>query len=342
MGENKDPFYKVALTSIKDFDRYQEFATEDIQRGIKYFLKLILIFSIVLAIAITVKVGMSVNHGITALKDENLTITFQNNQLSVNNGDSIIIDNEKDFPGIIIIDTSETDENKWEEYNKKIGLYENGILILKDKILLKNSMIDTQISQTYEEIAKQYNIGDFTKDEVIEKITKQQWTIYLSLWITLCISFFIIYMTYSLLDCIIPILMGYFIARIMGLKLKLGSLFNITVHALTLPILLNVVYMIVNLFTGFYIEYFYIMYTAILYIYLVTAIILIRSNLIKQQMELMKIIEEQKNVKEEIRKQDEKEEQDKEKEGPSTEEKEEKDKEEKKDNNIGKEAKGEV
>ena len=81
--------------------------------------------------------------------------------------------------------------------------------------------------------------------------------------------------------------------------------FNIVVHAITLPILLNSIYVLFNSITGIYIEYFQVMYIGITYIYIITAILMIRSNLIKQQMEIGKIIEEQKKIKKEIKENEE-------------------------------------
>jgi Sec-independent protein translocase protein TatA len=69
--------------------------------------------------------------------------------------------------------------------------------------------------------------------------------------------------------------------------------------------------MIVNLFTGFTIKYFEIAYNAIAYIYIITAMLMIKSDLIKQQIEVGKIVEEQKKVREEKKEQENKEKEDK-------------------------------
>ena len=72
------------------------------------------------------------------------------------------------------------------------------------------------------------------------------------------------------------------------------------VHALTLPIILNILYIILNAFTGYTIKYFQIMYTAISYIYMVAAILIIKSDYIKRQMELDKLKSEQEKVRAEL------------------------------------------
>ena len=52
--------------------------------------------------------------------------------------------------------------------------------------------------------------------------------------------------------------------------------------------------------TGFEIKYFGIMYNTISYIYLITAIILIKSDIIKKQTEFMRVVEEQEKIKLEL------------------------------------------
>ena len=95
-----------------------------------------------------------------------------------------------------------------------------------------------------------------------------------------------------------------------GLRLKYSAVYNIAIYSLTLPITLSLIYEVVNLLTGYTITYFSIMYMAITCIYVFTAILMIKSDVIKKQMELSKIIEEQERIKQEIeRKEQEKKEQ---------------------------------
>ena len=76
------------------------------------------------------------------------------------------------------------------------------------------------------------------------------------------------------------------------------------VYSITLSIILNIIYLIVNMFVPFTIEYFQVMYVAVATIYLIAAIFIIKSEMIKKQIELMKIEAEQQNVKKEIQEQE--------------------------------------
>ena len=101
-----------------------------------------------------------------------------------------------------------------------------------------------------------------------------------------------------------------------------------SIYALTLPIILNIVYVLLNSFTGFTIQYFQIMYNLISYIYIIAAILIIKSDFNKTASDMIKVEEEVKDInKEELPAEEPKEEkQDKDK------DEEQKDKKNKKDN----------
>lgn len=89
------------------------------------------------------------------------------------------------------------------------------------------------------------------------------------------------------------------LSKIVNINLKYKSVYNISVYALTLSIILYMIYIALNVLTGFYIRLFDIAYNAISYIYIATAILMIKSDLTKQQIEVTKIVEVQKQIQEE-------------------------------------------
>ncbi len=117
--------------------------------------------------------------------------------------------------------------------------------------------------------------------------------------ITSFVYFYLVYLIQILLDILLLSVVGYLLNKIVAVKLKYKSVFNISVYALTLSIILYMIYIIANIFAGFTIKYFEIAYNAIAYIYVITAMMMIRSDLIKQQIEVGKIVEEQKKIQEE-------------------------------------------
>ena len=85
------------------------------------------------------------------------------------------------------------------------------------------------------------------------------------------------------------------------MKIKYSASFSMSVHALTLSIILNMVYIIINGFTGWTVKYFQFMYTAISYIYIVTAILMIKTDYMKRQAEVEKIKSVQEQVQRKIK-----------------------------------------
>lgn len=120
------------------------------------------------------------------------------------------------------------------------------------------------------------------------------------------ISSYVIYGISTLLTACVFSVFGLIIARICGIKLKFGNAFNLAIYAITLPTILLAIYMIVNILFGIEIKYFSLAYDAITYIYIITAVLMLRADLIKQKIELTKIIKEQEKVKEEVKEKEEK------------------------------------
>ena len=91
------------------------------------------------------------------------------------------------------------------------------------------------------------------------------------------------------------------------------AVFNMSVYALTLSIILNMLYIAVNIFIDFKMDYFQVMYVSVSAIYLVAAIFLLKTEFVKQQAELMKIAEAQEIVRRDLHEKEEKEKREQEK-----------------------------
>ncbi len=241
-------WFKDLATSIKDFDKYEDYAINTTWSSMKYFLILIIIFSIFIYIIYAYKFHVSDEQGIEFFKKNILNLDYEMEQMQIMDIDSIIIEN---------------------------------------------------------------------KANVI-----------IPIWI------FILYFTSFLVDAVILAALGYIVSIMYRIKIKYKATFNMALHALTLPIVLNLLYIIVNAFTGFYIKYFQIMYTTISYIYMIVAILMIKTDIITRQMELIKIQAEQEKVREEINQNEENNNNDEHKETNKDKEEKNDEKDENEDNNI--------
>lgn len=77
-------FFERIITSIKDFDKYVIFAVEKTRKALKYLAILMLIFSFVLAGIMTYTFSVSLNKGISYLKNNINEITYFEEKLNIN------------------------------------------------------------------------------------------------------------------------------------------------------------------------------------------------------------------------------------------------------------------
>ena len=184
---------------------------------------------------------------------------------------------------------------------KSIKNQNNGLVLLKDKMLLKNEMLSAISETSYTDFFNKYNITSLDKQKIIDYVNNNSLQIYTSVFVTMFIYMFVVYLASILVDALVLGFLAYLIARIFRMKIKYSASFSMSVHALTLSIILNMVYIIINGFTGWTVKYFQFMYTAISYIYIVTAILMIKTDYMKRQAEVEKIKSVQEQVKEKIK-----------------------------------------
>ena len=150
--------------------------------------------------------------------------------------------------------------------------------------IVKN-LVPNQLAENNEEFEEVYSILNSYSDSKIIIITG--------------ISIFMAFFIATMFDVLILSLFGLINCFFAKIKINYKAIFNMSIYALTLSIILREIYYAITLLTDFKIKYFDIMYVAISYIILTAAIFLIKSNVIKQHMELMRIMEEGKEKYEE-------------------------------------------
>lgn len=291
MEDKKIPFFIRVKKAIFNFDEYQTFAMEKTRKAIFYYLILMLIVSLFISIAFTYKIYGTVNKITQELEVILPDFRIENNELILAAGEIGVVFGEESYNLNIIMDDQKT-EATGEGYN-------NTLLILKDRIVL--NYFDISQTMTYEELFK--DAGDsVTKQDVFDYLNSSEMIgIYLMFFVFTLISIFITHI-FSILVYGISILtlLGLVVSHIFKVNLKIKEIFNMSFYAMTLSILLYMIYIAITLLMGFELKYFNIAYNGISYIYITTAILMIKSDLIKQQMELMKIIEVQGQVRQEL------------------------------------------
>ena len=307
-SKKKTNFFKEALKSIKDLDKYEDFALELPKNSFKYFLKLVLVFAVIITLFYSYKMVTNLNEIYSGLKQSIPEFSYSQGNLNTDIQEPVYINGYEDIIGKIIIDTNLEDiqTDKYEEIIKENGVV---ILALKDKVIITGNKTSGQLMYKYTDIAGRYNITELTKQDVVNYIEGINIvSIYSSIYFIIFIYLFIVYFISIFIDVFILAILTYIIARISRIRLKFGPAFNVAVHGITLPVVLNLVYIIVNLLTGFTIKYFGLMYNTISYIYIIVAILMIKTDFINRQLELIKLAaEEQEKVRQELEKQKEEE-----------------------------------
>lgn len=204
--------------------------------------------------------------------------------------------------------------SKFEKYPEMAALGVKKAMLYFTELILMSSIIFTVIYAYYVK-----NIAEFDEDlNFSQKMTKvitskanmenkqiaaatenmqneKSGTLIAALGISIFISLF----ASTLIDAFTLSIFGILTCFFTKIKMNYKALLNMSIYALTLSIILRTVYFIIITLTTFQIKYFQIMYIAISYISLAAAIFIIKSNVIKQHLELMKIIEENKEKVEE-------------------------------------------
>ena len=321
----KIPKYKKIWYSITKFEKYPEMATEGVGRAFSYLAWLIFMFSIILAIGILFKFNLFVNENLDYLNKNFNEISYKNGELSIKTTDN----ESKISIGNILINTQELTENELKEYENKTTLAKTELIMLKDRLYFKFGEQSTSV--IYKDIFDKLEIKEFDKATLINTLTKEinSPRTYIIYGLALILYLFISYFISSLLDIVVLSVFGLITTAIAKIQMRYRAIFNMSVYAITLSTILQLIYIFVNLFTDFNIKYFDFMYSAISFVCLAAAIFMIKSDIIKQQMELMKVIEIKKQEQQKEEQEENKEEKEKEK---NEEEHEEKKEEDKKDN----------
>lgn len=284
-------FFKKIKTAIFNLEKYGLFVTENLGKSIKYMFLLILIFTICYAGIYTYDILKIIDKGMYYIENElpEFTLSEEGNikfTSSVNGYD-------KDYN--FKIENIEKDELENKDLNKYYD-YSSTLLLLNDKIIFISN--GQKIDYTYNYIQESFDLEINNKVELIDNLNnlggKGQITIILAL--TLFISFLTANIYQIIIDCLIVAIYGYFVARINRIKIKFNTVTTLAIYSLTLSTILNGIYVIIYYFTKFEIEYFSWLYIIIAYIYITAAILMIKTDLIKQVIELRKIEEEQKKV----------------------------------------------
>lgn len=323
-------FPKRFIMSIKDIDKYGIFTEEKFTSGFYYFTILIAIFSLITTIVSVICLNYLKNDFIVEIQ-KLPDFKIENNKFTVDweedivNEDSYFLNNvintvfgneisntSYDTKTKVLLSNDEAPETLSEEDKNYdgvfIGIYSNRIIFYS---------MDNSISYSYEELRNNYGLKEvIDKQELINAINN---AFSAKMVISMFIGFLFSNYLLNLFNVLTFALLGFILAKILGLKLSYGKVLNIAFSAITLPLVIQLIYKIVRMFTGFQIIHFDILFTIISYLYISVSLYIIYKNNkiitnkqkiktlkeeIKEKIELEEVEAEAEKEKEEVKKKD--------------------------------------
>lgn len=298
--KKKMNFFKRLKVAIFNLEEYGTFIEEKFSVAIKYMFCIILFTSLIMSLILTVEYTQVIKKGLNYIENEFPDFNFESNKLNVNQYVDAY-DEQYDFK--LIADTTENlTQEKIEEYKKKLDEHHNSLLVLNDKIIY--SEYDEELQYKFSDFSQIFNLEKSNKNDILEQFhamggIKAVSTMFM---IVITISSIIGNIIDVMLDVILVACVGIIIARLCGIAIKGFVAGSLAIYSLTVPVLCTFIYGLILNFTGFQIKYFSVMYLMIAYVYIIAAILIIKTDLIKQAQELMRIKSVEEQIKDEMEK----------------------------------------
>ncbi len=168
METKKIPFFVKLKKSILNVDEYKFFTEEKTTVAIKYAVKLILIFTLIVTIALTGRVIKELNNLIADFQNECPEFSFKDNTLVIEGDNKKIVKSDKTGYFGLIVDNSKENLKDIEES----GDYKEVIGFLKDKIVIKDAN-NAERSLTYENLNENYDLSNINRDTVLQYLSRK-------------------------------------------------------------------------------------------------------------------------------------------------------------------------
>lgn len=292
-------FFKSFWYAITNFEKYKEFAYLKTSEVIKYIAILLVLFSLLITVALAVPVLNTVNSGINYFEKEFPDLNYSEGKLVVDSKEPIYLQDEN-LDAILLVDTNATLEEE-EKYLEEQKSHATAILVFSDKLVIKTAALTAYTTYEYTQIQNNFGFESFSKQDILEKITGNQiYKLYGSIYLFLFAYMFLTYIVVIFIDIVILSILALLVSKLYKVNLKYSNCVKLSSYALTLPLLLQLVYIYVNTFTGFTITYFSLMYDIISYIYIITAILIMRNDIAKQDIGLIKEVKIENKDEDEI------------------------------------------
>ena len=305
-------FFRRLKIAIFNLDEYGIFIEEKVNVAIKYMFIIIVFASIVLSVFMTTEYSKELEKGFNYFQNEFPNFKFEGTDLKL---DNYVEGYDEEYNVRLIADTTvDLDQDKINNYLKQAKDYDIMLLVLSDKIIYKS--YDIQNEYTYEYLNNTFDIKDLSKNEILNQYNQMGGN--RAVIVTGGIISFLLLTFENVLQLITYVLIvafvGIIVGRICGIAMKYSVAINLAIYSLTVSVICELIYTIALNLTGFEIKYFEAMYLMIAYVYMIAAILIIKTDLNKQAQDLMRIKSVEEQIKDELKKKELEEQERKEKE----------------------------
>lgn len=170
MEHKKVAFFKRVKNAIIDFDEYKVFAEEKVSVAIKYILKLMLIFTLIVVAVMVCEFIKQTNEVKSYIETDFPEFSLQENTLVIEGENKKIINGTEDNYFGFIVDSNAENVTDIVEAND----YQRVICFLKNKVVVRG--IDSiESSITYQQINDVYSINDLNKAKLLEMLSRKRY-----------------------------------------------------------------------------------------------------------------------------------------------------------------------
>lgn len=276
-------FFKRLKISITKVEEYFLVAAEGTKRSIIYLIKLMLIFTFILSGTLIIMLNYHIKNLGNYIENNIPNFEISEGKFHIDSEKEITIETNTTSKTKIIMDNGTNIDKFFEQIDSK---KQDSVILLEDKIYI-NTEFSGLISYSYNDIQEELGIEVLSKDSIVSILKSNQLILVIGMYITFGI--FAIFLIRNLIDALLVSLIGRLGAIVTGIPLKYSALYSMAISATTLSIILTLIYSIIYILTGFTIKNFDVLYTIIAYIYMITAIVLLRANYIKPKHNIEKL-----------------------------------------------------
>ena len=261
MENNKKlSFLARVISAISDFRIYPFVQREKITLAISYFLKLLLIITLVICVYIFSNIYNIMEKFTLDFNDVFPNFALEKGVLNADERVEYSIEN-----GIVILDSNYTAEELKSISDKEVIGYDYNVLISKDGM---NVYITDMLFVTME---FSQIIGDYTKQSFYNNILQpfSNLSVQIYFFVIIYCAIFGTYTLVKITNVLTAMILASIFNVLFGNRLKFGDIFKIAAYALTLPIIIELIAVI---FVGYVSESVILIYQLLLSVYVFYAL----------------------------------------------------------------------